>query len=183
MIAAAADALPGELSQTAAGDADYKIALLQRTAKSSFMPDVMVFPGGSVDAQDAAVAESLIGDTAVASVTAVAACREAFEESGIIVAEDAVALVSKGVDASRYSMKFVWADGNKFLSGQVAREMFGIPREQLPALVLYVKGGEMETTQSICYQDKKYLPKANTLIVMIILLHYLNIIYVDTRKT
>lgn len=91
VIAAAADALPGELSQTA-GDADYKIALLQRTAKSSFMPDVMVFPGGSVDAQDAAVAESLVGDTAVSSVTAVAACREAFEESGIVVAEDAVAL-------------------------------------------------------------------------------------------
>ena len=91
VIAASADALPGELSQTA-GDADYKIALLQRTAKSSFMPDVMVFPGGSVDAQDAAVAESLVGDTAVSSVTAVAACREAFEESGIVVAEDAVAL-------------------------------------------------------------------------------------------
>ena len=56
-----ADALPGAAAAASADGADFKICLLQRTAKSSFMPDVMVFPGGAVDAEDAAVATELLG--------------------------------------------------------------------------------------------------------------------------
>lgn len=91
IIAAASDSLPGSdaTTPTADGSADFKICLLQRTAKSSFMPDVMVFPGGAVDAEDVAVARELLGDGAVnVAVTALAACRESFEESGIVCGTD-----------------------------------------------------------------------------------------------
>jgi hypothetical protein len=36
------------------------------------MPDVMVFPGGAVDAADAVVADALVGAADVGSVTGVA---------------------------------------------------------------------------------------------------------------
>eukprot|EP01043_Picozoa_sp_COSAG02_P023961 COSAG02_NODE_1295_length_13400_cov_5.691828_13_plen_331_part_00 len=67
--------------------ADYKVCLLQRTSKSTFMPDVMVFPGGAVDRKDVAVARALVGKDDIHAVTATAAAREAFEESGIVVAD------------------------------------------------------------------------------------------------
>lgn len=79
-------------SSSTADDADYKICMLQRAAKSTFMPDVMVFPGGAVDSEDLAVAQALSGSADIGTVTAVAAAREAFEESGIVVAETPVAL-------------------------------------------------------------------------------------------
>eukprot|EP00041_Stephanoeca_diplocostata_P016016 m.311578 g.311578 ORF g.311578 m.311578 type:complete len:434 (+) comp20227_c0_seq4:255-1556(+) len=78
---------------------DYRICFVKRTARSTFMPNVMVFPGGAVDASDKHFADA-IGFTNyqqphfdnqysqevpgnVERVTRVAAVREAFEEAGI----------------------------------------------------------------------------------------------------
>eukprot|EP01052_Picozoa_sp_SAG31_P050233 SAG31_NODE_11372_length_1037_cov_1.729211_1_plen_208_part_01 len=100
VIAAKSSALPEphSLSQRGA-PCDYKICMLQRAAKSTFMPDVMVFPGGAVDAADAAVTNTVAGRSDVASVTSFAACREAFEESGIVIANGPVRKLSGSTSA------------------------------------------------------------------------------------
>ena len=46
----------------------------------------MVFPGGAVDNGDVAAAEALAGAADPAAVINVAACREAFEEAGVLIA-------------------------------------------------------------------------------------------------
>ncbi|CAE8586741.1 unnamed protein product [Polarella glacialis] len=80
-----------ELGNTASGEArqDYKVCLLRRGARSSFMPDVMVFPGGAVDAEDGASACQLLNAQAddLDAVVRCAAIREVFEESGIGILE------------------------------------------------------------------------------------------------
>jgi len=54
----------------------------RRPGKSRFMPDVYVFPGGRVDACDMAVGRS----HARAQTIAMAAVRETYEETGLLVA-------------------------------------------------------------------------------------------------
>jgi len=66
---------------------DYKICLVRRAARSSFMPDVMVFPGGAVEAKDARNAGQLFGAEDLEATLRCAAVREVFEESGIGIFE------------------------------------------------------------------------------------------------
>lgn len=76
-----------------------EVLLLERHAKSEFLPDAYVFPGGRVDAEDHALAARVAGVSAerasetLRTVPAdlalgffVAAIRETFEESGLLLA-------------------------------------------------------------------------------------------------
>ncbi|HUN69683.1 MAG TPA: MBL fold metallo-hydrolase, partial [Burkholderiales bacterium] len=78
-----------------------EVFMLQRTSKAAFLPGAFVFPGGALDPDDAsgrAVARVLGVDDAQASTRLglasgglaywVAAARECFEESGILLATD-----------------------------------------------------------------------------------------------
>jgi len=72
----------------------------RRPGKSRFMPDVYVFPGGGVEAADArakpstplamACAEHMAvgGSSARAQTMAMAAVRETFEETGLLIAQE-----------------------------------------------------------------------------------------------
>ena len=75
--------------------------MLQRTSKATFLPGAFVFPGGALDPDDASAraAQRVLGlDDARASLRLgleagglaywVAAARECFEESGILLAAD-----------------------------------------------------------------------------------------------
>ena len=76
-----------------------EVLLLERHARSEFLPDMYVFPGGRVDDEDLALGERAAGITleraraALPSVAPelalgffVAAVRETFEESGVLLA-------------------------------------------------------------------------------------------------
>lgn len=68
----------------------WELLLLERHAATAFAGGAMVFPGGRVDPGDAAVAaepahEGFAGLTPVDAAARVAACREAFEEAGIVL--------------------------------------------------------------------------------------------------
>jgi 8-oxo-dGTP pyrophosphatase MutT (NUDIX family) len=84
------------LRDTSAGP---EVLLLARHSRSEFLPDAYVFPGGRVDEEDHALAERMSGVTAAQAAAAVptvppdqalgfyvAAIRETFEESGILLA-------------------------------------------------------------------------------------------------
>jgi len=76
-----------EFSDAAVRDAefDYRVCCVKRAARSSFMPDTMVFPGGVVEAEDVESAAVLLGSERadLNATLRCAAVREAFEESGI----------------------------------------------------------------------------------------------------
>jgi len=76
-----------------------EVFMLRRVIQSDFMPDVYVFPGGSVTDDDRAAEQTegvsmrlapfmvdLAGPTALGSGTRAAALRELFEEAGILLA-------------------------------------------------------------------------------------------------
>ncbi|HLI08958.1 MAG TPA: hypothetical protein VKV40_20510 [Ktedonobacteraceae bacterium] len=78
----------------------FEVFMVRRVIQSDFMPDVYVFPGGSVTADDRAAeqAEGICqpvtaafadpeGRTALGGGTRAAAIRELFEEAGILLAE------------------------------------------------------------------------------------------------
>lgn len=60
-------------------DAPLEVLMIRRHARSSFVPDAWVFPGGAVDEVDREIARS----GSELDVMRVAAARELFEESGI----------------------------------------------------------------------------------------------------
>jgi 8-oxo-dGTP pyrophosphatase MutT (NUDIX family) len=84
-----------------------EVLMIERHASSELMPDVYVFPGGRVDAEDRALVDRLAGvepaavvaalggavDPEVALAFVVAAIRETFEEAGILLAR------SRGAEA------------------------------------------------------------------------------------
>ena len=70
-----------------------EIFMLRRSAKSSFVPDVYVFPGGRVDPADRLPEASarVAGHTApLEPAFAYAAARETFEEAGLLFASSAI---------------------------------------------------------------------------------------------
>ncbi|MFP8881519.1 MAG: NUDIX hydrolase [Myxococcota bacterium] len=82
-----------------AGATKPEVLLLQRHAKSEFLPDLYVFPGGRVDPGDHELADRVSGlsaeearlridtdDPAAALAFFVAAIRETFEEAGVLLA-------------------------------------------------------------------------------------------------
>jgi 8-oxo-dGTP pyrophosphatase MutT (NUDIX family) len=95
------------------GDAGLQVLLLERQKSSGFVPGAWVFPGGRVDSHDAdaSLVERLGGITGAqasrrlglaeqadppALAFYVAAIREAFEETGILVARDAEGRPARG---------------------------------------------------------------------------------------
>jgi recombination protein RecT len=73
---------------------DIEVFMLRRSARSSFMPDVYVFPGGRVDASDGSSdAQTRVrGDCSPAGPAHIyAAARETFEEAGFLFATSSVA--------------------------------------------------------------------------------------------
>lgn len=85
----------------AEGPGSPEVFMLQRTGKSAFLPGAFVFPGGALDPDDASerAAQRVLGlDDAQASMRLglasgglaywIAAARECFEESGILLAAD-----------------------------------------------------------------------------------------------
>lgn len=84
------------------GDQGPEVCLLRRHARSAFMPDAWVFPGGTVDPADrelppavwtgfrpAADAARFGGDARLALALRVAAVRETFEEAGLLLGRHA----------------------------------------------------------------------------------------------
>jgi recombination protein RecT len=72
---------------------EIEVFMLRRSARSSFMPDVFVFPGGRVDDADRSPAalQHVIGDTAPLEPAYIyAAARETFEEAGLLFATTAI---------------------------------------------------------------------------------------------
>ena len=68
-----------------------EVYLTRRSARSAFVPDTFVFPGGAVESGDAApamLARLRGADARVAPATSAAALRELFEEAGILLACD-----------------------------------------------------------------------------------------------
>lgn len=59
-------------------DDPFEVLMIRRHAKSSFVPDAWVFPGGAVDAKDATFTDGSIVNT-----MRIAAARELHEETGI----------------------------------------------------------------------------------------------------
>ncbi len=59
-------------------DRPFEVLMIRRHKRSSFVPDVWVFPGGAVDPSDAA-----IGNRSELATMRAAAARELFEETGI----------------------------------------------------------------------------------------------------
>jgi len=63
-------------------DEPLELLMLQRHAKSSFMPNAWVFPGGMVEEEDMALAGELADGSTLAAMR-IAAVRETFEETGV----------------------------------------------------------------------------------------------------
>eukprot|EP00929_Paragymnodinium_shiwhaense_P032515 TRINITY_DN18010_c0_g1_i2.p1 TRINITY_DN18010_c0_g1~~TRINITY_DN18010_c0_g1_i2.p1 ORF type:complete len:367 (-),score=68.36 TRINITY_DN18010_c0_g1_i2:267-1331(-) len=83
-----------------ASQQDYRICFLKRAARASFMPDIMVFPGGAVDTQDRISAAELLPSPSEDAVLRCAAIREAFEESGIGIFKPPLQLRESGTLAA-----------------------------------------------------------------------------------
>ena len=88
IIAAPSSAVPAITGLDVPEDpvTDYKVCLVRRAPKSTFMASVSVFPGGAIDPVDKEMATQLCGRCDDEAVAMVAAAREAFEESGVAIA-------------------------------------------------------------------------------------------------
>jgi 8-oxo-dGTP pyrophosphatase MutT (NUDIX family) len=97
------------------------VLLLERHARSEFLPDIYVFPGGRVDAPDRELADRVTGLSAERAAKAlpgvepelalaffVAAIRETFEEAGILLArrrgQDALVDAEHAGDLARHRL-------------------------------------------------------------------------------
>jgi 8-oxo-dGTP pyrophosphatase MutT (NUDIX family) len=87
-----------------------EVYLTRRNARSRFMPDAFVFPGGAVDAADRSIAAKRVrGNAGRASAEfVVAAVRETFEEAGVLLASTAggehVALTASELASARAAL-------------------------------------------------------------------------------
>lgn len=84
---------------------DYRICCARRAGKSSFMPDVIVFPGGAVEQEDRRLAADLLGTEDLEATLRCAAIREAFEESGVGVFSPALGLAGRPEEFAAWRAK------------------------------------------------------------------------------
>ena len=99
------------LLRSHAEDGGLEVFMVRRHAKSSFVPDVFVFPGGSVTDADrkaevtAGVCvpiDALTPETSLGVGVRVAAIRELFEEAGVLLAvQDGIMIAVHGKQAKR----------------------------------------------------------------------------------
>lgn len=90
------------------GDNGIEVLLLKRSSRSSFMANVIVYPGGAVDAADHGYAQSTRVNASRGlwaddwtRAHAIAALREAFEESGMLVADFGRPVSEEELDVER----------------------------------------------------------------------------------
>lgn len=101
-------------SRRSGRDFDYRVCCVRRAAKSSFMPDTMVFPGGAVESADVDTARELFGvrgDNSLDAAVRCAAIREAFEESGVAVFKPTV--LEKDAEALAQSRTGICNDASR----------------------------------------------------------------------
>jgi 8-oxo-dGTP pyrophosphatase MutT (NUDIX family) len=105
------------LLRAAREGAGLEVFMVRRVIQSDFMPDVYVFPGGSITADDRSAEETAgicspveaatadpEGRTALGTGARAAAIRELFEEAGILLAYRGMELLAIGEDeATRFS--------------------------------------------------------------------------------
>jgi 8-oxo-dGTP pyrophosphatase MutT (NUDIX family) len=99
-------------------NAGFELFMVRRSSRSAFMPDVFVFPGGRVEAQDStpAARDQLAGVSGqpVDAAYVYAAARETFEECGILFATDwvdpAVLAVRRSMLSETYTFSRMLAD-------------------------------------------------------------------------
>ncbi len=92
-------------------DGRLEVFMVRRHVRSEFVPDVYVFPGGSVKPEDREIelasglcAPAGEGPTALGSGFRAAAIRECFEEAGVLLARrENEPLALSGEDAARYA--------------------------------------------------------------------------------
>lgn len=87
-------------------DGNMAVFMVRRHAGSAFMPDVFVFPGGSVGPDDVAIEHASdlctpagVGVTGLGHGYRAAAIRECFEEAGVLLARRDGAPLAVGADA------------------------------------------------------------------------------------
>ena len=94
------------------------IFMLRRSAKSPFMPDALVFPGGAVDAED--------GPAGSDAAFVAAARRECQEEAGVALGERALhwfdTWVTPSAEPRRYEARFFLADLRADEAGDAAAD-------------------------------------------------------------
>jgi 8-oxo-dGTP pyrophosphatase MutT (NUDIX family) len=97
--------------------AGISVYMTRRSARSTFVPDAYVFPGGAVDPEDREIvaAGEVHGSAgAVAPELAVAAIRELFEEAGILLARDRNGAVASPDAQTMLALRRERVEGTRF---------------------------------------------------------------------
>jgi 8-oxo-dGTP pyrophosphatase MutT (NUDIX family) len=98
------------------GAAGVEVYLTRRSARSSFVPDAYVFPGGAVEPQDREPdIRACLNAELPAPELAIAAVRELFEEAGILLAVDASGRPAALDDARRRNAREALLRGTPFV--------------------------------------------------------------------
>ena len=133
------------LRKPPAGDGGPEVFMLQRTASAAFLPGAYVFPGGALDPDDAspkawrrvrglddARASARLGLPSGGLAYWVAAARECFEESGILLAtdEDGRAVAPERVSALESDRALLNA-GTLLFSDFLEREDLYVPAQDI----------------------------------------------------
>lgn len=94
------------------GSDGMEVCLLRRSSKSSFMASVIVYPGGAVDPEDYDLESServhatrVLWRTPGSRAHAIAALREAFEESGLLAADFKTRPNQSTLDELRFALR------------------------------------------------------------------------------
>jgi 8-oxo-dGTP pyrophosphatase MutT (NUDIX family) len=68
----------------------FEVYMLRRSARSAFVPDAYVFPGGRIDATDSSpeILARVVGQALPSPAAVCAAARETFEEAGLLFARE-----------------------------------------------------------------------------------------------
>eukprot|EP01050_Picozoa_sp_SAG11_P009815 SAG11_NODE_950_length_6408_cov_2.671739_3_plen_189_part_00 len=136
VIAAPSDVVPTSAPLVPGDDSDYRVCLVQRTPRSTFMPSVSVFPGGAVDASDSAAATKILGRSDVDATCRVAAAREAFEESGILLSDGSPAVPFSRSESADWRARFRAAASSAV--GLFAKQGVGLSLEGLHPICSFV---------------------------------------------
>lgn len=133
-----------------------RILMGQRGAKAAFMPNKFVFPGGAVDPGDAAVplAHSLNPqcharlteqtDATLANALVIAAIREVWEETGLVLGEKSAWPIAAGADWASFAKAGYLPSANGFTFVFRAITPPGRPR-RFDARFFMVDAGHVQT--------------------------------------
>jgi 8-oxo-dGTP pyrophosphatase MutT (NUDIX family) len=133
---------PAQASRERADAGDIEVLMMRRAMTASFLPGAYVFPGGVVDAADAAIAHGphvhghsdteacqLLGLPQSGLAFWVAAVRECFEEAGLFVGADLV--MSPSVQDRLHQHRTRLLDGTCDFADILASESISIATDRL----------------------------------------------------